>query len=97
LAGLMSDYPKQVQGVGVIGRGLQNLLVKPARLHQMSGTMVIQRLPEQIVFMLGQGLSINLFDMNRKPVDPAARPPLGGSRTREIMPPGVWLQARFPL
>jgi hypothetical protein len=33
--------------------------------------MVIQRLPEQSVFMLAQGLSINLFDMNRKPVDSA--------------------------
>lgn len=64
----MSDYAKQVQGVGVIGLGLQNLLVKPARLRQMSGTMVIQRLPKQTVFMLSQGLSINLFDVNRKRV-----------------------------
>jgi hypothetical protein len=79
----MSDYPKQVQDVGVIRLGLQNLLVKPARLGQMSGTMVIQRLAKQTVYMLSQGLSINLFDVNRKPVntdrpvdpeDPAARP-----------------------
>jgi hypothetical protein len=56
-AGLMSDDPKQVQDVGVIGCGLQNLLIKPARLRQSSGTMVIQRLPEQMVIMLDQGLS----------------------------------------
>src|ERR1019366_4502393 len=70
----MSDYPEQVQNVGVIGPGFQKLLVKPACLRQMPGTMVIQRQPEQIVFMLGQGLSINPFDMNRKPVGSGSTP-----------------------
>jgi hypothetical protein len=57
----------------------------------MPGTMVIQRQPEQIVFMLGQGLSIDLFDMNRKLLDPAAHPATRITAS-EIMPPGVWVQ-----
>src|ERR1039457_6732041 len=57
--------------------------------------MVIQRLPEQSVFMLGQGLSINLFDMNRKPVDSAARPL--SDHASEIMPPAVSLQCSASL
>ena len=50
LAGLMSDYPEQVQGIDVIGRGLQNLLVKPAGLLQTPGAMVIHRLLQQLIY-----------------------------------------------
>jgi hypothetical protein len=56
LAGLMSDDPKQVQGFGVAGNGFEDFLAKLARLRQTSGVMKIQRLLEQIVSMLVQGL-----------------------------------------
>src|ERR1035441_8004989 len=58
--------------------------------------MVIQRLLEQSVFMLGQGLSINLFDMNRKLVDSAARPLLG-SRLGNHATSGLVAMQRGPV
>ena len=43
----------------MIGRGFENSPVKCVRLRQASGVVVIHRLPEQMVLMLGHGLSID--------------------------------------
>jgi len=54
----MSDYAEQIPDVGVVRRGFENLMVKPARFGQSSFAMVIQRLAEEMGLMFGQGLSI---------------------------------------